>query len=153
ELVCALAAGNNPIASPLARSFLIAHLQAFLRFGLLDSLQSGLSLDMLPTDELPRVIQQVQRFLDFERGLVDGNRLRQDYVDRVRGWLVDLTPVDLNRRLIAVVGQDPWDIVVRGSDSERDQELRTLAQSLLDHPAELEASIEWLCSPAAHSAF
>jgi hypothetical protein len=155
ELVCRLArSGAAPLAG-LAREFVVRQLRAFLAKGWLEDLQSVLTADQLPSHLLPRVLEGVESFLHFEGQRADANGLteaKRAYEERVRRWLSALSPNDLTRRLVAVVGREPWRSYRSDGEAKGREEMAALAEELWRDRRQLEANLPWLCSPEARSA-
>jgi hypothetical protein len=156
DLVCRLAWSDAAPLAGLAQELIVTQLQAFLARGWLDDLQSVLSADRLPPNLLPRLIEGVENFLHFERQRADAEQLTEakwTYGKRVRRWLTALSPKDLARRLVAVVGRVPWRSYRSDGEAEGPEAIAALAEELWRDQRQLEANLLWLCSPEARSAF
>ncbi|MCI0460833.1 MAG: hypothetical protein L0Z62_28120 [Gemmataceae bacterium] len=156
DLVCRLARSDAAPLAGLAQELIVTQLSAFLARGWLEDLQSVLPADRLPANLLPRLIEGVESFLHFERQRADAKQLteaKRTYGEGVRRWLTALSPKDLARRLVAVVGRDPWRSYHRDGEAEERKEIAALAEELWRDRRQLEENLLWLCSPEARSAF
>jgi hypothetical protein len=155
-LLCETAQHGDALLAETAREFLVQHLQHFLTNGWLDGLKNVFTTAAIPPDRLPVVSVAIERFLHFEDEREKNGKSsdgRQSYRERVRAWLVELSPRDLHQRLLRLVARDPWESAHFGGENAWNGEIAQLARELLNDPRQLANHLEWLCSPEARSAY
>jgi hypothetical protein len=141
--------GNVTRLQIAALEVIVENLRSLVYTGFLANLKSLLAIRPLPDSLLPRVIEGIEIFLDYD---TDEKGIPADYVEEVRDWLRSLTPHDLHGRLVAIAGKDPWHRSFRGGADEWKAEIAQLAHELYDNRKELHSALPWLCSAEARSA-
>jgi hypothetical protein len=134
-------------------SYLRNHLRLFLAWGKLDRIKDIVRRHGLPTEILGQWLEQVDDFLQYERGVAPN--VSEDHVaycNRVRAWQESLIPQDYSGRLRGIVGKDIWHHSIREDIHKEESEISPLVDEVFADPRLLEANLAFLMSPEARSA-
>ncbi|HLG94929.1 MAG TPA: hypothetical protein VKX49_01325 [Bryobacteraceae bacterium] len=147
-----LLARSEPFAAA-GWNYLRGHLRLFLAWGKLDRLEEVVQHHGLPPDLLGPWLEQVDDFLQYERGVApDVSEDHVEYCNRVRAWQESLIPLDYSGRLRGIVGKDIWHHSMREDVHKEQSEIIPLVEEAFADPRLLHANLPFLASPEARSA-
>jgi hypothetical protein len=134
-------------------SYLRDHLRLFLAWGKLDRLEEILRRHRLPPELLGPWLEQVDDFLQYERGVAPSvSEDHVEYCNRVHAWQESLIPQDYAGRLRGIVGKDIWHHSIREDIHNEESEISPLVDEAFADPRLLDANFPFLMSPEARSA-
>jgi hypothetical protein len=133
--------------------YLRDHLRPFLGWGKLNLLEDIVRRHGLPPELLSEWLEQVDDFLQYERGVVPGvSEEYVEYCNRVQAWQESLIPQDYAGRLRGIVGKDIWHHSIREDIHKEESEISPLVDEAFADPQLLDANLPFLMSPEARSA-
>jgi hypothetical protein len=151
--LCDDLASNSSVHRRMAVDVLVSHVSFLLYHRLLGELSAVLTPQRLDEDEVRKLVNAVDRFLQVHE---EGNRAIEEsdqrYLQQVRAWINTLRPSNFDGRLRSVCTRQPWDR--RFADDPRTQhdEMDELAREILSEPTCLRPHLDWLASREATSA-
>jgi hypothetical protein len=153
ELVAEIATSSLPTLRVAGERIALSHARQLLAANRLAVLQSIFTTARLTAAVLPKLLEQIEQFLQYDTAGTHGRpAVPEEYTRKVREWQKTLMPGDFHGRLVSVIGKNPWHHRVTGGEPEWQAAVSQIAVEFLQNRDLLARETEWLSSEQAKSA-